>query len=109
MPISTSAGSPPELSQRSRADSPRSIEEVVGVQRVVVEEQHPRALDPGGEGERVAHPRVAPADVLGVLLVGVLAVVDQEVCVAGEVVARDPLRARRSASAVPSTGSWSGM
>ena len=35
---------------------------------------------------------MAPADVLGVLLVGVLAVVDEQVGVARELVARDPLR-----------------
>src|SRR5262249_11456611 len=50
---------------------------------------------PSGEREGVAETRVAPADVLGVLLVRVLAVVDQQVGLAGEVEARDPLPFQR--------------
>ena len=67
------------------------VEHCVRVKRVVVEEQGPPGADPVGERERVLERRVAPADVGRVLLVGVLAVVDQEIGVAGKVVAGDPL------------------
>ena len=92
MPISSWVASPPSRSQRGARVRAEAVEELVGVQRVVVEEQQPAGLDPAGEGERVGDRRVPPADVVGVLLVGVLAVVDQQVGVAGEVEARDPLR-----------------
>src|ERR1044072_397788 len=61
-----------------------AVEEIVGVRRVVVEED--RALGAGavGEGERVTQRRVSPADVVGILGVGVLAVVDQQRGIAGE-------------------------
>ena len=62
------------------------------MERVVVEEHQPLGLDAARKGERVGQPRVAPADVLRVLGVGVLAVVDQQVARARELVARDPLR-----------------
>ena len=61
------------------------------MQRVVVEEQRALGPDPAGEGERVRERRVAPADVVGVLGVGVLAVVDQQRGVAGQLEARDPV------------------
>jgi len=67
------------------------VEEAVGVEGVVVEEQRPLGTDPRSERERCGDRRVAPALVTRVLLVGVLAVVDQQVGVAGEVVAGDPL------------------
>src|SRR5262249_39780783 len=67
------------------------VEERVRVERIVVEEHEPLSLDPPREGQGVGEPRVAPADVLGVLLIGVLAVVNQEVRVAREVIAADPL------------------
>src|SRR3982074_2196481 len=54
------------------------VEEVVGVQRIVVEEQEALGLHAVGEHERVRQARVAPADVVGVLGVRVLAVVDQQ-------------------------------
>src|SRR5215212_888148 len=68
------------------------IEETVRVQRVGVEEQKPSGANPRGELEGVADAGVTPADVLAVLLVRVLAVVDEEVGVQGEVVTGDPLR-----------------
>ncbi len=70
---------------------PEAVEELVGVQRVVVEEDGALGAGAAGEGERVAQRRVAPADVVGVLGVGVLAVVDQQRGVAGEREAGDPL------------------
>ena len=65
------------------------------MQRIVVEHQQPLGLDATSEGECVGEPGMPPADVVRVLLVGVLAVVDQEVGVLGEVVSGDPLRLER--------------
>ena len=82
---------PAELTPGALRGGREPVEELVGVQRVVMKEQ-PSSLDSAGEGERVGESRMAPADVVGVLVVGVLAVVDQQIRVAGEVEARDPLR-----------------
>ena len=60
--------------------------------RVVVEQQQALRLRAAGEGERVGQRRMAPADVMRVLVVGVLAVVQQQRGAAGQLVARDPLR-----------------
>ena len=68
------------------------VQELVGVQRVMVEHHQPLGPGPVREGERVGHPRVPPAHVLGVFVVGVLAIVDQQVGAAGQVEARDPVR-----------------
>ena len=92
MPISSRVGVAAQLLPAAAGGGVEIVQEVVGVQRVVVEEQEPLGADAVGERQRVVDPGVAPADVLGVLLVGVLAVVDQEVGVASQVVARDPLR-----------------
>ena len=56
----------------------------------MVEEHQPAGAHPAGEVDHVADRRVAPADVIGVLHVGVLAVVDQEVGVVRQVEAGDP-------------------
>ena len=61
------------------------------MERVVMEEEQPLRLDAAREEQGVAELRVAPADVLGVLLVRVLAVVDQQIGIAGEVESGDPL------------------
>jgi len=61
------------------------------VQRVVVEQQQSVRCHTAAELERVADRRVAPAEVLGVLRVGVLAVVDEQLGVMREVEARDPV------------------
>jgi GAF domain-containing protein len=71
---------------------PDLVEYPVGVKRVVVEEHQPLGPDTAREAERVRDAGVPPADVLGVLGVGVLAVVDEERRVASQVVAGDPLR-----------------
>src|SRR5689334_13332758 len=56
-----------------------------------MEEDGPLGPGPPREAERVRGGRVAPADVVGVLGVGVLAVVDQQRGVAGEGEAGDPV------------------
>src|ERR1700710_423745 len=68
-----------------------AVEELVRVQWVVVEEDGAPGAGATGEGERVAQRRVPPADVVGVLGVGVLAVVDQQRGVVGEREAGDPV------------------
>src|SRR3954451_15163283 len=54
------------------------VEEVVAVERVVVEQEHPRRGHAAAEGECVGQARVSPAQVIAVLVVGVLAVVDKQ-------------------------------
>ena len=54
------------------------IELLVVMERVVVEEEEALRLCEPSEGEHVAEAGVAPADVARVLVVGVLAVVDEE-------------------------------
>jgi hypothetical protein len=55
-----------------------SVEALVVVERVVVEEEEALCLGEPSEGEHVAEAGVPPADVTRVLVVGVLAVVDEE-------------------------------
>ena len=71
------------------------VEALVGVQRVVVEEDGALGAAALGEGERVGEGRVAPAQVFRVLGVGVLAVVDQQGGVACQLVAGDPALVER--------------
>src|SRR4051812_48115438 len=68
-----------------------AVEEVVGVQGVMVEEDAAPGAGATGEGEAVGERGMAPADVVGVLGVGVLAVVDQKGGVASQGKARDPV------------------
>src|SRR6185503_11987509 len=60
------------------------VEEVVAVERVVVEEQKPLGASPPPEHKRVRERGVTPAEVLGVLVVGVLGIMDQQSRVASE-------------------------
>ena len=61
------------------------------MERVVVEEEHALRARSPREGERVRERRMPPADVLLVLVVRVLAVVDQEGGVARELQPGDPI------------------
>src|SRR5689334_8142170 len=54
------------------------VELLVGVHRIVVKKDGALGAGPPGEAERVGGGGVPPADVVGVLAVGVLAVVDQQ-------------------------------
>ena len=81
----------PALSRLGR----EPVELLVAVQRVVVEEDGALGAGAAGEAERVRERGVAPAEVVGVLGVGVLAVVDQQRGVAGEAEAGDPLPLER--------------
>ena len=58
--------------------SVEAVELLVVVERVVVEEQEALRLGELSVGQNVAEAGVPPADVVGVLRVGVLAVVDQK-------------------------------
>ena len=98
-----------ELLPARRDLAAEAVEEVVGVQRVVVEQQQPLGRDAAGEAERVGQRRVAPAEVRRVLVVGVLAVVDQQRGAARELEAGDPVVVELATAARPSPGSWSGM
>ena len=55
-----------------------TIELLVVMERVVVEEEEALCLCEPSEGEHVAEAGVAPADAARVLVVGVLAIVDEE-------------------------------
>src|SRR5881394_127954 len=72
-----------------------SVELVVGMEWIVVEEDRTLGSGTAGEAERVGDGGVPPAKVVGVLLVGVLAVVDQQRCIFGEAEARNPLLLKR--------------
>ena len=85
-------GAWPPSSRDARRRLEHRVELIVGVVRVVVEQQRALGVRAAREAHRVAERRVAPADVARVLVVGVLAVVDQQVGVARERVAREPLR-----------------
>src|SRR6476646_6477197 len=63
-----------ELTPAAAGRGVEVVEEVVGVQGVVVEEQQSPGADAAGKRERVVDRGVAPADVLWILLVRVLAV-----------------------------------
>ena len=69
----------------------QQLELVVGVVRIVVEEHDRAHLGLARERHRVLDARVAPTDVVRVLLVAVLRVVEQHVDIACDVVAADPL------------------
>jgi hypothetical protein len=56
----------------------KPVELLVVVERVVVEEEEAPCFGAPGEGEHVTEAGVPPADVTRVLVVGVLAVVDEE-------------------------------
>ncbi len=100
---------PPIAAQRSRASRAELVEPLVGVHRVVMEEHGALGVGAAGEGERVRERGVAPADVVGVLGVGVLAVVDQQRGVAGQARGRRSSPRRGASRSAPSAGSWSGM
>src|SRR4051794_36989277 len=68
-----------------------AVEELVGVQRVVVEEHGPLGAGAAGEAERVRGGGVSPADVARVLGVAVLTVVEEQRGVLGESEAGDPV------------------
>src|SRR5829696_5252178 len=57
-----------------------------------MEEQQAASADALGEAERIREPGMPPSDMRWVLVVSVLAIVDQQVDVAGKVEGRDPLR-----------------
>ena len=71
------------------------VEPFVGVAGVVVEEDRAVGAGPVGEGEGVRERGVAPADVVRVLGVRVLAVVDQHRGAAGQREAGDPVLLER--------------
>ena len=86
-----------------------TLERVVVVGRVVVEQDHLLRTDARGELERVAIRAVAPANAAGVLLIGKLGIVDQEIGARGQLIAPTSIPARaigRPRRAIP--GSWSG-
>lgn len=60
------------------------IELLVGMHRVVMEEKRALGARAPGEGEGMRKRGVTPAEVVGILGVGVLAVVDQQRGVAGQ-------------------------
>jgi len=67
------------------------IELLVVVQRVMVEEEEAPCLGEPSEGEHVAEAGVPPADVTRVLVVGVLAIMDEERRAVCQVEARERL------------------
>src|SRR5512133_2943277 len=95
MSAGSDSGRAAELDPALLGGPVEAIEEVVRVQRVVMEEQQPLRLNPPRKGQGVGELGVTPAHVFGVLLVRVLAVVDQQVRIPGEVESGDPLRLQR--------------
>src|SRR2546426_8170075 len=61
-----------------------AFELIIRVQRVVVEHEQPLGLGDEGEGHGVRDARVAPSHALGILLLRVLGVVQQDVRLLGE-------------------------
>lgn len=74
----------------------KPIELLVVVERVVVEEEEAVCLGEPSEGEHVGEAGVPPADVTRVLVVGVLAVVDEDRGAVCEVEAGERLRFARA-------------
>ena len=86
----------------------QALERVVVVGRVVMEQNHLLRADPRRELERVAVRAVPPADAAGILLIGELGVVDQQIGARRKLVARGPFGIEPSAVLEASAGSWSG-
>ena len=84
-------------STRSHVGSPallrigdEELQFVVGVVRIMVEEEQPLDLRHAGKVDDVCDGRMAPSDVVGILAVSVLGVMEQHVGAMGQVVTADP-------------------
>ena len=76
--MTTSCGPRPRSIPARKGIGVETIELLVVMERVVVEEEEALCPCEPSEGEHVAEAGVAPADAARVLVVGVLAIVDEE-------------------------------
>jgi hypothetical protein len=81
---------PAQLRPAPPAVSADIVEQVVAVQRVVMEQQQPAHARSMRERQRISDRAMTPPDVGGILLVGVLAVVQQQGRLARQLEARHP-------------------
>ena len=84
------------------------IELLVVMERIVVEEEEALCLCEPSEGEHVAEAGVAPADAARVLVVGVLAIVDEERGAVRQIEAGQRLPFVNARAGLRAS-SWSGM
>ena len=81
--------------QSSAARSVKPVDLSVGTIRVVMEEHEPLGLRLPREADGMRHARVPPPDAVWVLVLGELAVVEENVDVVGERMAGDPVGIER--------------